>query len=595
MTAIKTRGIVLSLFVAMFLLAFVTACVEIETDPEPPYPIKDRDYSYPEAAEKDPPWENPGDYPVVRITSPVDGEFYAPGPVSVVGSYQGPALSSLTINGRTISLTGGNFSTEIVLHEDDRAAAIVVTATTEDEIVGADRVTVFQGTAQALTERVEDALLLNLENRGLEAISGVLSIVLDGRDIAGLLAPKVAADPQLKALVDIDQAVLGNIDINVASRQDALHITLLGNEIFIKLSLLGLIDVDLTINGLYADLLATLTVDANNDLAFDITEAEFAIGDFTIASPLIPEGIAGMIDTVVELLSPLLYDLLLNDLIVDEINNLLDGLSLVLTVDPYTYEFIPTTADYTDRNMVLGLDTLATTEVALPADFQPAGFLATDSDRPEFSELAPNEAPYGIALALNDDMLNQLLYIVAASGVLNFTFEDDVLSSEVISLLFWSFENVPADMPVYLEFEPTVAPIAVGDPVSAQVHIPAYTMRVMVDRGALGPWEAMSFAIDVSVPLDIIRLTDNTLSLGLGEIAFDLRVLHNPVGQRNVSNLNRLLEELLGDLLPELLAGLSNMELTLPTLFGITADITDVAGIGPSNDFVGIFLDLEFL
>ncbi|HPM77111.1 MAG TPA: hypothetical protein PK961_08475 [bacterium] len=595
MTAIKSRGTVLSLLLALMLLTFATACVEIETDPEPPYPIKDRDYSYPEQGEPTPPWEEPGQYPVVKITAPADGEFFPAGAVTVTGTYQGPALSSLTINGRTIALNGANFSAEVTLFADDLAAAIVVTATTADDIVAADRVTVFQGTAQALTERVENALLVDLENRGLAAISGVLSTALDGLDIAGLLAPEVAADPQLKALVEIEEAVLGNIDINLASVPDALNLTLLGNDVYLKMSLLGFLDIELTINGLYADLLANLSVDSENNLVFDITEGDFAIGDFEIASPLIPEGLAGTIGTVVELLSPLLYDLLLNNLIVDEINGLLDGLSLAIDIPPFSYEFIPTTAEYADRNMVLGLDTLISAAAKLPTDFQPDGFLVTDSDRPEFAEFAPNQAPYGIALALNDDMLNQLLYLVAASGTLDFTVEEDFLDAELLSLIFWSFENVPDDMNVYLEFAPSVAPITIGDPVTAQLHIPAYTMRVMVDRGALGPWEAMSFAIDVSVPLDIIRLTDNAISLGLGEIGFDLRALHNAVGQANIANLNRLMEELLGDLLPELLGGLSNMEITLPPLLGVTADIADIAGIGPSNDFVGIFLDLQFL
>lgn len=577
-----------SLVILLFLFSFMAACVEIDTDSEPPYPVRDRDYTAPEKPEPKPPWENPEDYAHVTITQPDDGAFVGPGSLTVSGRYQGPELTSFELNGRPVTINNGVFNTSVVIYEDEAVVPIVARATTTDGIVSSDRVTVFAGQASTIEEQVTNALLLDLENSGLTQLSKLLSTLLDDMDITDLFNGKLPLEQ--KQLLVINQANTGNIEIDLAAEEAGLRIGLLANGIVIDLTAFGFYNLYIELNGVVADLLAEIGVDENNKLTLDITESSFNIAEVIIDGPLIPS----FIGDIVSLLSQTLYDLLLEDLLLDELNNLLTGLDLTITSDTFTYSILPSGTLATNRNFGLGFDTTATLDYVWDDSFQADGFLSTPSDLPVFAETTPGTGlPYGLALALNDDMLNQLMYLVAAGGTLNFEFSDPILTAELFSILFWSFENVDPEMPLVLKFRPKVAPVFVGNSNGMFLHLPGYTGQILVDRGATGPWEAMSLAVNLMIPVSLKVNADQSVSLDLGEVDIDMEIIHNHVGQANVENIESLLAEIFSGILPDLLGGLSNMSITIPEIAGVQISIADITSFGEEYDYLGLFLNLE--
>jgi len=590
MTAFKLGGRLLLIVSLLTLLLSLGACVEIETDPDPPYPVKERDYSYPEPADPDPAWDHPEDFPNVRITTPKDGEVFTAGAVTVTGLYSGPELASFKINSRPVTVgANGAFSTTINVETANPVVPIMATATTaEDELISSDLVTVFVGVAKTLDDTATNGLIADLENRGLAAVGEILSELLDDTDITNILGKRVAAE-KLEVLT-IDRAYLGNLEIGLAGQDEGLAIDLLANGVEIDLTLLGFITLNIDINGLVMDLLAELEFDEENNISLNVLDGNFGIAEFVIDSALVP----GLVNDLIELLAPLLYDLFLEDLLVDEINNLLAGLNLSFPLGDFELEVIPSGFVTTDRNVGIGIDTRVTLAEADP-DFDQEAFPTVFSDPPFFGELTPDtERPYGIGLALNDDLLNQLFYAVSASGLLNFDFSDPILNARLFQVIFWSFEGIDPDMPIVLEFGPSVAPVVVGDEDGMKLVLPAYTGRTIVDRGVRGPWEAMTFAVDVEAPLDVVVNADSSLSLLLGELDVQVRIVHNPVGQKNVENIHRVFDELLDVLLPELLTNLENLTLTIPEISGLTLTVPDMTAIGDNYDYLGVFVNLSY-
>ncbi|MHA1569279.1 MAG: hypothetical protein ACTSXZ_07405, partial [Alphaproteobacteria bacterium] len=510
MTLSNRGGIHGLILLLMTLFLLTTACVEMDIDPEPPYPVQERDYTPPDKPEEQPPWENPGDYPYVTIEEPLDASFVDAGQLAVSGTYAGPELESFTINGRPVGIANGRFATSISVDTTAPLVPILASATTVDGVTSADLVTIFVGGAQEAASQVNNALLLNLENRGLEALSMLLSDLFDGLDISDILGKRLA-EAQDKQ-IDINEAVLGNLELDMAAAGEGLAIKLLADDVVIDLTLLGFYNLVIEVDGLSADLLAEITVNDEYKLSLDILEGEFAVASMDIQGPLIP----GIVGDLLTLLAPVLYDLFLEDLIVDELNGLLAGLELNVNIDPAVLSILPSATLTTEHNFGIATDTLLSFTAPWEPAIQPLGFLATPSAPPMFAEEAPYSGePYGLALALNDDMLNHLLYFLAASGTLEFEITDPALTAEALSLLFFSFENIDPDMALKIEMAPTVAPIFAGGADGMELYFPSYTGRLIVDRGTMGPWEALSFAVNITAPVDILVTDGNTLAFDL--------------------------------------------------------------------------------
>ena len=91
---------------------------------------------------------DPENYPYVTIVSPADGAIIDAASVDVAGTYAGPELDSLTINGQDISLSGNSFTARIDINDDAVVVPIMVEAiTAERGRTSAARVTVFHGVA----------------------------------------------------------------------------------------------------------------------------------------------------------------------------------------------------------------------------------------------------------------------------------------------------------------------------------------------------------------------------------------------------------------------------------------------------------------
>ncbi len=592
MTVSQRRGFFALAALLLFLLISGAACVDIPLDEPPPYPTLDRDYSYTPEPEKQPPWENPEDYPYVTITAPADGAFIGAGDVAVSGTYEGPKLASLKVNGQTVTVSGGRFETTLTVAENDRQLKVMATATTTGGLVSSDRVTAFVGQSAAADAAVEYALLLNLENRGLANVSALLSAVLDGRDVTDLLNDLV--NPELKETyadtVVINEAVIDGVDIYLQAAEDGLQLNLTAS-LTVNLTLFGLYTLEVKLNGVTADLLVNLTVD-NDQLVFEVIDGTFAIADVQLNGPLIP----GFIGDLVSLLSGALWDLFLKNLLVDELNTLLTDLTINLDLGTATLGLIPGATLVSAHNFVIAMDTTTTLNDGWTSQLEQEGFLVTASTPPTFTETTPNTGkPYGVAVGLNDDMVNQMLYLLAASGGLNLSVTDDFLTAEALSILFFSFENFDADTPIVIQFQPSVAPYLAGNKDGVMnLVFPAYTGSIMVDRGAEGLWEALSFAVDLTAPTSLLASDGNTIGLNIGALSIGIEVVHNPVGQANIDQIDSLLAELFESVLPELLGSLAGAGIEIPELLDLQISIPEVGSFGPNSDYLGLFLDVVY-
>lgn len=594
MIAARKIGWVLVFCFLMFTGGMLSGCVEVEVDPDPPYPLSPYDYDYPEKKKLQEPWEHQEDFPIVSITQPVSGTFVTPGDINVSGTYAGPEIESVLVNDKEVELTGSNFTTTVRVASGQSLVSIVATAKDKDEIVYSDEVTLFVGHAALAEESVLDAFLIDFENYGLEQLGDFLSNILDGLDLTGEMKKATAGQ---KALFEVETAYIGNIDFVLKSLEEGLNVELLVSDVDFLLTVLGL-EISLEMDGLVGSILTELEVDSENQVSLTIVGSDIALAHWDLEIPFIPDAIDLLLDLIVELLGPTIIDVLIEVVLEDALNDLLAGLQIVIESEAFDYSILPSLIENTDRNMTIGFDVELETKSEWNTEFQPEGYLATDSSAAEFEELTPiRQVPYGIGLALEDDMINQLMLALCASGSLDMELTDPILTTELLSIVLFSFEAIDPPLPVVFQFSPTAAPIMWGDSYeqTAYLTIPSYSGQLMIDRGEDGLWEAMSFGVDLTAPLSVEVNDDGSITFKLSEFDVDIEVLHNAIGQKNVENANRLFEEIFAEVLPELLATIEN-SLTLDplTVEGLSLSIADLALFGSGNDYLGAFIGLEY-
>jgi hypothetical protein len=580
---IRVHGVWVAL--AMLTAWLGAACITVDLDDEPPYPPRDKDYTPTVRDVPPPPWTNPEDYPYVTITSPVNGAFVTPGALEVTGTYAGPDLARLTLNGESLALNGSAFSGTITIEDGAAYQPIKVTATTaEDDFTSSDLVTVFTGVPALPGATVDVGGALDLENPGLDAVSDALADALDGMDLAPLLGSLL--DPLV-----IDKAVIQGLDILLQATENGVSLQVVAASLDLEASLL-FIPLTLEIEGLMISMVVDVNIDGDTHQAtVQVVDSAVTIGSLNIGFGLLDE----LVSYVVGLVLDLLVQTQIPGLLEDAINN------LVLTIDGngYSLSLLPAAAVSTTRNFSFGLDALLeVTDAGLwNPDFQPEGYRTTPSPVAGFPEKTPvTEKPYGLCLGLNDDFLNQVFYALSATNSLNFELTDEILRAEILSILFFSFESIDPDTPVVLRLRPSVAPLTVGDAETQAMSLvlPAFLGEIFVDRGGGDLWEALTFSIDLNAPLVFDYNEDGSISLLLDEFDLALEIVHNPIGQKNVDNVERLLAEITQSLLPDLLATLTqSLELGPLDLLGLEIALVDVATYGAQNDNVGVFIDVK--
>ncbi len=577
-----------SLIFSVCLLGFFAAsCVKMAVTPMPAYPTRHYDYTHSETTPESPPWTDPQDYPYVTIVTPANGSFVTPGTVAVTGTYAGPA-ATLTLNGQPLALNGTAFSGQINVASTDNVVAVKVTATTTAAgRVSSDLSTVFTGTGQSPAGTTVDGLALDLENSGLQAVGSLLAKLLGSIDLAPLVNSQL--DPRKSGGLTASGSLLQGVSVLLQSTASGLEVGLAVQEIAIDFSLLGL-PIDISIGDLSAQLVAGLTFDANHKATVTIVSSAVHIGSLGLSNPLLDEVVSYVVGVVIDAVVKLAVPGLLE--------NLLNQLNLTITATGFTYSFLPSLAVATDRNFVLGLDSLLTVTDTSKwnADFQPAGYRSTPAAAPSFPAKTPRlNAAYGLAIDANANMVNQLLYGLCATDSLTFEITDPILTAELFSVLFFSFDSIPPATPLIVRFTPTVAPVAIGDPATKimSLSLPAYTAQILVDRGAAGKFEALTFAVGLTAPLTLRTNSDGSFSLLLGELKLSLEVVHNEIGQKNVEQLGSLFRDLFETVLPSLLESLSTAKITIPVIDGLQISIADLAAFGPDYNDFGIFLELQ--
>jgi len=576
-------------------LMFGFGCVDVETDPEPPYPLHPYDYEYPEKEDPVPPWERPEDFPYVEITEPANGQFALPGDITVVGTYSGPELDSLTVNGTLVTLDGNAFSTEVSVTASEVFFPITAAAKIERGLVYSDGVNLIVGKSATPDSYIDDALLMDIENPGLLALSSLLSNLLDDLDLTARMKAALKED---KALFDLYEAYIGNIDISMKSKEEGLNFDVLVNDVELGLELLGM-DLGLSLDGLTITTVTDLSVDSGNILSIEIIDLDVGLAHWDGTLPLIPDAIDAIFDFLMETIVPVLAETIIDLVLESAINDLLADLAIDITTDQFVYSLLPSLAETTDRNFVLGFDTDMEILEGWDDAFQPDGFRVTSSQLVEFGKNTPlAKLPYGLALALNDDMLNQLMYAVSATGALTFEISDPMMTAEIFSVIFFSFDQIPPQYPIVLELTPQVAPVFYTDLSDSLIYMSIPLLgRTWVDRGAKngGRWEAMSFAVEAKGPVNFIYNDDSTFSLRLSDLDIDFRILHNAVGQKNIENMDRMFNELFGPILQELLAELEkSITIDIPAISGLKITIPELSATGPKEDYLGVFLDLQY-
>jgi Glucodextranase, domain B len=590
------------LFFLVFSFAFGSGigCVQLDLDDAPPYPDRPWDYSYPDQEENPAPWIDSENYPQVTITEPANGSFVDAGTIAVRGTYAGPELASLTLNGAAITLTGSTFTGQVSVSDAASMASIMVEATTEEKgRVSADRVTVFNATPGVPGDEAIASIGLDLENRGLDAIADLLASLLDGMDLADLINPKVAADGKADTIV-VHKALLEGVDLVVRSTTDGLVTKLILGSFEFDMTLFDALDINLRLTGLVADLLFGVEVDGAGEIVLSLISSDVAIASLEIENGLLDEAASYVVSLGLELLIDSLVPGLIEDLLAD--------LDLTIMSNGFDLALVPAVAMTGDRSLSLALSsTLAITDTEIwNEDFQPEGYLSTASTAAAFPALTPNTGrEYGIGIGVGDDLINQLLYGFSATDGLTFALEEEVITTEIWSVLFFAFENIDPAKQLILKFLPSAAPYAVADPETnlMSLVLPAFTAQALVDCDGdtecladaddHGYWEAMSVAVDVTAPLSFNFFDDGSFSLKLGELDLTVDIVHNAVGQKNIDNIERLFAELFGEVLTNLFTGLSDMHIMLPELAGLNITIADMATFGDADDNLGIFIDLQ--
>ncbi|MCL4236014.1 MAG: hypothetical protein KJ042_16020, partial [Deltaproteobacteria bacterium] len=303
----------------------------------------------------------------------------------------------------------------------------------------------------------------------------------------------------------------------------------------------------------------------------------------------------GAVEPIIESILP--------DLIAPEINDAIqDALSdLDLSTD---FSFLDKTfflgADFgnvvTDSTgLLIWMDAQMTADSVDPDVPDMPGSWKIDGASPAMGATIPGMGtPYAFGVALDDDIVNQILYEIFRSGVLNFEFTDDALTTLILSPFFPQLLLIHPNAPVILRTEPLLQPVLnmnASRDVSPKLQLGDFLIQLVVDHPTDGEVSALVAALSLSLPTTVGVDADGAIVLTIDDenYFFEVTIIEEAY-DFNDSLLEDFMPTVVNLLVPYLDDLLGAIE--IPSFEGYTLDIDALIPVGPQGDFIGLYGDL---
>jgi len=304
-----------------------------------------------------------------------------------------------------------------------------------------------------------------------------------------------------------------------------------------------------------------------------------------------------------------LVESLIEDYLIDELNNLIQDAFGDLS---YNYDFsllghtyniaalpVAVSMNPNSNGIDLWTDTKVTSDYVSPIPPSKPGSLYTSHNRVVFPAYVPNIGGenYGFGALLSDDMINQALYTMYRTGVLDqdLTPAGLTTSNSIIQYIFPELVALYPNNQITIKLRPQLMPVLLLDPGSAvTAHVQLGDM--FIDMYVVASGQEILFlemALSADIPATInISGQPPTIRLHLNnnpEAILD--VILTPIVDVNETLLESivpLLMQIIGPFLENFVD-----EIQIPTIAGFTLNVKQFLVYGPQNDFMGLFANIN--
>ncbi len=503
------------------------------------------------------------------LESPAPAAFLAIGENQASGEAEN--VKSLEVQGQSVQAEDGTFSTQIVLERGVSLVEAMAVDLRGDTLLA--RNGVLAGDYGKPEERVEDAVLLRLNQAGLDRLEGVVEAavtpeVLNGAmggmnpiyektvDLLGWTAGALYVD-----LVSVD---FTGVDVQIQPDGGNLELVLTLENLDVALYAYGSavgIDLDATM-GMGADeavITATITGGATEDgsLAIELLNTDVSLNGFWYDLSFIPSILTDyiLVDTIASTVEGMLVDqitTMVPPLVEQTLAGLAPSVTTTLLDREVTLSYGFRELEIDDEGLAISLDLGVDIEGELTKSSP--GYLKAPYAEPTISRHAE------VAGAISDDLMNRVLYEAWRVGMLDMTLSttDGSLDSFMLAPLHATAGSIStrADLP----------PVIIGVDGKIQVQLGEMFVRIETDDSDLGSY--LELALTVKADLDL-RIEGGKLVLDLGEPDIGMIVRDSDWGASDEATTKLVEESLPIDLI---LALLGNLSFDLPTLYGVTID-----------------------
>jgi hypothetical protein len=548
------------------------------------------------------------------------------------GSIAGPAILEARIDGQPLALGAGNsFGPLPVTFADGLKARRTFELMHPDGSTTAARFTYFQGIAQPLASASAKSLAAQLGNGALDRVEVLGEAELATADIEGLLLaqpPQQVANEEgpfgftfFSATIDFTNlSYAPAIDLQLAPTAAGLVATVRIFDVRADFEVAGeVFEVDYDLDGYITTSPTTITATlqgaavngvldiAVSNVVVDRANFDFELNGFvgTVAEAFVIESAvkedveAAIAQTVANELPPAI-EAILGSFV------LAGSLASVLDVDVQVAAPIAGVV-HSSHGVTIQLDGKASAGVAEPGSPTVVAYRATPAPPVAFSPLTPTGQPYGAALAVADDFVNQVLAAATAAGLLDGDLTSLfpasastplALTTDQLAILFpdCGFDPYPIGTEVKLRAHGTVPPILALTPSGASDGIVVIEnleveFEVAASQGAV---PTLLVSISGEAGVDLALEPDGSLGAAIGASTLAIELLRPFPGTdfQFAKGQTQFLGVVFDFALPQLLEAIGQIPLPSLAAQGLSLAPTEVAPLPPAGAHLGFFGDL---
>ena len=484
-----------------------------------------------------------------------------------------------------------------------------------------------------LESSVPDAMALRIPNTGFDFVTAVLEVALNAINLNNLILLMNPIMPEdclilFSAEVNISQAHLGPLSISVGTNpvmglgshhndlylvfeiqketgaNNLLEVTVDGDIVCVwpEYSASAEIDMDSLQIGAALD----FDYDLNNGIIITIDEMAINMTNFSFDISGFPDEVESwfydIIEDIIEDLGVELGQELIQELIDDELSGIvLSGdtgfgeNTMHYAIDPRLITNTTGATFFSDMELFLyGTDVNPCVDTGTPV-----GSRFTDNPLGTFGDTTPSGDPYHMAIALADDIFNQLLYSAYINGLL--CWGPEGLSKDGFKGLDFANLLGGKDMPeelkdiidlswlfsIYPMSEPLIEVGDSGNDLSLIIDDMRFDWLVEKEGRYV---ELLNAAFNINIGLDIEMDASNNLLITFNQPQVIPEIHDSSFNALPVAQIESLLDtlfefffNLLGSMIPPI---------PIPGLAGWNLDILELGPMGQVDDYLGIYLSI---